>query len=190
MKATLAAAMFAAALLAGGAARAQAPPAQTPPATPAAASRIAFVDLQRVLVRSQAGVAAREQLEREKAQMEKEISNRQQEIDKLREDLEKKGSLLNPEARREREEALERKRRDGARITDDFRRDLARKEQQLLLRLQQDLVGVIEKLGKQKGYYMIVERRGAGVLYSAPEADLTDEIIRAYDQESGAKGKK
>lgn len=185
MKATLAAAMFAAALLAGGAARAQAPPA-----TPAANSRIAFVDLQRVLVRSQAGVAAREQLEREKAQMEKEISNRQQEIDKLREDLEKKGSLLTAEARREREEALERKRRDGARVTDDFRRDLARKEQQLLVRLQQDLVGVIEKLGKQKGYYMIVERRGAGVLYSAPEADLTDEIIRAYDQESGAKGKK
>jgi outer membrane protein len=185
MKATLVAAMFVAALLAGGAARAQAPPA-----TPAAASRIAFVDLQRVLVRSQAGVAAREQLEREKAQMEKEISNRQQEIDKLREDLEKKGSLLTAEARREREEALERKRRDGARVTDDFRRDLARKEQQLLVRLQQDLVGVIEKLGKQKGYYMIVERRGAGVLYAAPEADLTDEIIRAYDQESGAKGKK
>lgn len=191
MKATLVlAAMFVAALLAGDAARAQAPPGQAPPATPTPTSRIAFVDLQRVLVRSQAGVAAREQLEREKAQMEKEIGTRQQEIDKLREDLEKKGSLLTVEVRREREEALERKRRDGARITDDFRRDLARKEQQLLVRLQQDLVGVIEKLGKQKGYYLIVERRGAGVLYSAPEADLTDEIIRAYDQESGTKGKK
>jgi outer membrane protein len=185
MKAILAGTMVVAALLVGGAARAQAPPA-----TPNATARIAFVDLQRVLVRSQAGVAAREQLEKEKAQMEREISTRQQEIDKLREDLEKKGSLLTAEARREREEALERKRRDGARLTDDFRRDLARKEQQVLVRLQQDLVGVIERLGKQKGYYMIVERRGAGVLYAAAEADLTDDVIRAYDQESGAKGKK
>jgi len=37
---------------------------------------------------------------------------------------------------------------------------------------------------------LIVERRGATVLYAAPEADLTDEVIRAYDQEAGAKGKK
>jgi hypothetical protein len=28
------------------------------------------------------------------------------------------------------------------------------------------------------------------VLYASPDADLTDEIIRAYDQEAGAKGKK
>jgi outer membrane protein len=185
MKATLAATMVLAALLASGAALAQAPPA-----APAAGPRIAFVDLQRVLIRSQAGVAAREQLEKEKAQMEREISARQQEIDKLREDLEKKGSLLTAEVRREREEALERKRRDGARLTDDFRRDLARKEQQVLARLQQDLVGVIEKVGKQKGYFMIVERRGAVVLYASPDADLTDEVIRAYDQESAPKGKK
>jgi outer membrane protein len=185
MKATLAATMVLAALLASGVALAQAPPA-----APAAGPRIAFVDLQRVLIRSQAGVAAREQLEKEKAQMEREISARQQEIDKLREDLEKKGSLLTAEVRREREEALERKRRDGARLTDDFRRDLARKEQQVLARLQQDLVGVIEKVGKQKGYFMIVERRGAVVLYASPDADLTDEVIRAYDQESAPKGKK
>jgi Skp family chaperone for outer membrane proteins len=60
----------------------------------------------------------------------------------------------------------------------------------VLARLQQDLVGVIEKVGKQKGYFMIVERRGAVVLYASPDADLTDEVIRAYDQESGPKGKK
>jgi outer membrane protein len=148
------------------------------------------VDLQRVLVRSQPGVAARAQLEREKAQMQREMDSKKQEVDKLREDLEKKGSLLTADTRREREETLERKRRDTARLADDFQRDLARKEQQALFRLQQDLVGVIERLGKQRGYYMILERRGAVVLYAAPDADLTDEVIRAYDEEAAAKGKK
>jgi hypothetical protein len=37
---------------------------------------------------------------------------------------------------------------------------------------------------------MIVEKRGAGVIYAATEADLTDEVIRAYDREAGSKGKK
>ncbi len=171
-------------LLFGDAVRAQAP-------SPASAAlRVGYVDFQRVLVRSQAGVAAREQLERDKAQMQRDMDVRRQEIDKLREELDKKGSLLTGEARREKEDTIERKRRDAARLADDYQRDLARKEQQVLVRLQQDLVGVIERLGKQKGYYMIVERRGAVVLYAAPEADLTEEVIRLYDQESAPKGKK
>lgn len=182
MRASLAAISILAALLTGGAALAQAPTAPPP--------RIGYVDLQRVLVRSQPGVAARAQLEREKAQMQREMDSKKQEVDKLREDLEKKGSLLTADTRREREETLERKRRDTARLADDFQRDLARKEQQALFRLQQDLVGVIERLGKQRGYYMILERRGAVVLYAAPDADLTDEVIRAYDQEAATKGKK
>lgn len=157
---------------------------------PAPAVKIGYVDLQRVIIRSQAGVAAREQLEREKAQMQRDLDARRQEIDKLREELEKKGTLLTAEARREKEDLLERKRRDVARLADDYQRDLVRKEQQLLARVQQELAGVIERVGKQRGYYLIVERRGAGVLYSVPEADLTEEVIRAYDQESAAKGRK
>jgi hypothetical protein len=34
---------------------------------------------------------------------------------------------------------------------------------------------------------MIVEKRGASVLYASTDADLTDEIIRAYDQAAPAK---
>ena len=49
--------------------------------------------------------------------------------------------------------------------------------------------GVVQKIGKDKGYTLIVERRGAAVVYGASEADLTDEIVRAYDEEA-KKGKK
>jgi outer membrane protein len=53
----------------------------------------------------------------------------------------------------------------------------------------QEVGGVIERVGKEKNYYMIVEKRNAGVLYATTEADLTDEIIRAYDREAGSKKK-
>jgi outer membrane protein len=165
-------------LLAGSDAGAQAP------------SRIGYIDLARVLARSAAGVAAREQLEREKATMQKEMDGKRVELDKLRDELEKKGSLMTADARRDREEAMERKRRDATRLADDFQRELGRKEQVLAQKVLQDITGVIERVGKQKGYYLVLERRGAGVLFSAPEADLTDEIIKVYDQETAAKGKK
>src|SRR5262245_45229908 len=164
---------------------------QPAPAAPASSVRIAYIDVQRVLARSSAGVAAREQLEREKAVMQKEMDGKRVELEKMRDELEKKGPLMTAEARREKQEGFERKRRDAARMMDDYQKELEKKEQALLQRVLQELSSVIERVGKEKGYYMIVEKRGASVLYAAAEADLTDEVIRAYDQQAGNnKGKK
>jgi outer membrane protein len=152
-------------------------------------TKIGVVDVQRVLARSAAGVAAREQLEREKSVMQKEIDTRRQELEKLKEELDKRGALMTADARREKQEVFDRKRRDAARIVDDFQKELEKKEQGLLSRVLQDVSGVIERIGKQRNYYMIVEKRGASVIYAATEADVTDEIIRAYDQEAAARKK-
>jgi outer membrane protein len=162
-------------------ARAQAP---VPPVTGGSLHRIAYIDVQRVLARSAAGVAAREQLERDKATMQKEMDSKRVELEKLREEIEKKGALLTPDARRERQEQFERKRRDAARLADDFQKELERKESALLQKVLQEVSGIIERVGKEKNYYMIVEKRGAGVIYAAPDADLTDEVIRAFDQQA------
>lgn len=171
-------------IVAGGvwmaAAQAPAPPPQ----------KIGFIDVQRVLARSQAGVAAREQLEREKAAMQKEMDTRRVDMEKLREDIEKKGPLMTAEVRREKTEQFERKRRDAARLADDFQKDLEKKEAALLQRVLSDLASIIERVGKQKGYWLVVERSRGGVLYATSEADLTDEIIRAYDQDVQTKGPK
>ena len=160
--------------------------AQAPGPAPAAGplNRIAYIDVQRVLARSAAGVAAREQLEREKATMQKEMDGRRVELEKLREEIEKKGALLTPDARRERQEQFERKRRDAARLADDFQKELEKKESVLLQKVLQEVSGIIERVGKEKNYYMIVEKRGAGVIFASAEADLTDEVIRAYDQQA------
>jgi outer membrane protein len=53
-----------------------------------------------------------------------------------------------------------------------------------------DLSTVIERVGKSKGYWLVVERSRGGVLYAANEADLTDEVIRTYDQDVQSKGSK
>jgi outer membrane protein len=160
------------------------PPAPGPSASPA---RIAYIDVQRVLARSSAGVAAREQLEREKAAMQREMDGKRQDLEKLRDELEKKGPLMAADTRREKQELFERKRRDAARQMDDFQKELEKKEQTLLQRVLQELSGVIERVGKERGYYLVVEKRGASILYASPEADLTDEVIRAYDQQAPGK---
>lgn len=160
------------------------------PATAAAQSaKIVVVDVARILAKSQAGVAAREQLEREKATMQKEIDTRRKELEGLKDELDKKGPLMTSDARSQKQDAFDRKRRDAARLVDDFQKELEKKEQGLLQKVLQDISGIIEKLGKDRKYYMIMEKRGAAVVFASPDSDITDDIIKAYDQES-VKGKR
>lgn len=159
--------------------------AQTPaPIACGGSQKIAYIDVQRVLARSAAGVAAREQLEREKATMQREMDAKRVELEKLREELEKKGALLTADTRRDKQEQFERKRRDAARLADDFQKELEKKESVLLQKVLQEISGVIDRIGKDRGCYLVVEKRGAGVIFAAAEADLTDDIIRAYDQQA------
>ncbi|HEY3099258.1 MAG TPA: OmpH family outer membrane protein [Methylomirabilota bacterium] len=185
-------AVAAIAVLVSGTAAQQPAPAPAPAAAPAPATmttKIGYIDVQRVLARSAAGVAAREQLEKERATIQKDMDGRRLELEKLRDEIEKKGPLMSADARREKQEQFDRKRRDAARAADDYQKELEKKEGQLLQKVLQEVGGVIEKVGKEKNYYMIVEKRNAGVLYAATDADLTDEIIRAYDRDAGGKKK-
>jgi outer membrane protein len=116
--------------------------------------------------------------------MQKEMDNKRNELEKLREELEKKGALLTADARRDKQEQFERKRRDAARLADDFQKELEKKESVLLQKVLQEVSGVIDRIGKDRGCYLVMEKRGAGVIYAAAEADLTDDIIRAYDQQA------
>ena len=153
--------------------------AQAPPAV-----RIGYVDLQRILARSQAGVQAREQLEKEKAGMQKQLDGHKVELDKLRDELEKKGQLLSADARRDKQDQMERKLRDAQRLAGDLEKELQKKEQNMGAKILRELEGIFTRVGKEKGYGVILERRQAGVVYGAPEADVTEEVIKAFDDET------
>src|SRR5258706_2809277 len=69
--------------------------------TPAAGSngRVAIVDVQRILARSVAGAAAREQLQKDKAAMQRPLDRQKTELEKMRDEPGEKGQPLSVEAR-------------------------------------------------------------------------------------------
>jgi len=160
-----------------------------PSAQTANSTRIGFVDIQKVLARSAAGMAAREQLEKEKAVMQKQVDSQRADLEALRDEIEKKGQLLSADARREKQELLERKVRDARRLVDDLQATLQKKEEAMLGKVLQDLGGLIQRVSKEKGYMLVFERQRSSILYAAAESDLTEDVIRAYDDET-KKGKK
>ena len=100
------------------------------------------------------------------------------------------GETIPAEARREKQDQLERKVRDARRLVDDLQATLQKKEEALLAKVLQDVSGLVQKIGKDKGYSIVLERQRSSILYAGPESDLTDDVIRAYDDETKKAAKK
>lgn len=143
--------------------------------------KIGFVDLQQVISQSKRGQAARAEVAAEASRKQKEVDAREEEIKKLEAELQKHSAILSDQARKEKEELIRQKLRDLRRTAEDFNRDLAKREGELVNELLKEISAVVQEYGKEKGYMLILERQQAGVLYSGQGVDLTQEIIQRFD---------
>lgn len=149
--------------------------------------RLGFVDLQTVITQSKEGQTAMNTVKAEAAEKQKEIGAKEAEIKQMDADLQKQASALSEAARKDREEEIRRKLRDLKRVTEDFNRDLAKREGDMVNDLLKDLTTVIRDYGKEKGFTLIVEKGQSGVIYGNDAADLTKEILERYNARRSKK---
>src|SRR5215471_15744154 len=148
--------------------------------------RIGYVDLQKALNESEAGKKAKETFKGEVDRLEQSLERRKQEVEKLKEELEKKGLLLKEEERDSLERDYRQKLRDFERMYKDSQQELEIKDREMTGRILEDLRQVIQGMGEQGNYTVILEGNNTVVLYGSKAIDLTDTVIRTYN----AKGTK
>jgi outer membrane protein len=149
--------------------------------------KLGFVDMQAVIAQSKEGLAARNKVAAEAAEKQKEISAKEAEIKQMDADLQKQSPILSDAAKKEKEEEIRRRLRDLKRLTEDFNRDLAKREAELVNDLLRDVTAVIRDYGKEKGYSLILEKGQGGVIYGSDPADLTKDILERYNARSSKK---
>jgi outer membrane protein len=144
--------------------------------------KIGYVDLQRALNESEAGKKAKDSFKSEVDRMEQSLERRKSEVEKLKDELEKKGLLLREEERDTLERDYRQKLRDFQRLYDDSQQELKIKDRDLTGRILEELRQVIQEMGEQGSYTVILEGNNTVVLYGAKTIDLTDTVIRTYNQ--------
>jgi len=154
---------------------------QTPP------FKIAYVDLQKVMVESEKGKEARKNLSDEFEKRKKEISQGQEELQKMKDALEKQTATITPEARADKEKQYQVKLKDYQRVGDDYSAELRQKDQELTQRILKELEEVVKGMGESEKYTLIVEKNHAGILYATPAIDITDKVISLYNQSAKKK---
>lgn len=154
----------------------------TAASTSAQQIKIGFVDLQRALNESSAGKKAKEEFKKQVERLQVDLKSQKQRIEALKEQLEKKAMVMKDEERRNLEKDYQKKLRDFELAYKDSQSELQMKDNELTASLLKELQAVIEQYGKNGNYTIILEQASSSVLYGAPEIDLTDQIIEAYNR--------
>ena len=151
--------------------------------------KIGYVDLVKALNESESGKKAKTDLEFLIKTKQTTIDEKGKAIEKTKADLEKQASVLSPDARKAKEEDMERLLRDYQRLVADSQNEVKKKESELTGDILKDLRGIVQKIGEEEGYTLILESAEGQILYAKKEADLTEIVMKRYN-ESKAKSKK
>jgi len=143
-------------------------------------SKIGIIDLQRVLNECEAGKKAKTNLEALIKSKESAIEEKSKEIEKLKNELQQQASALSAEAKKNKEDELEKLLRDYQRTVQDSQAEVKKKEGELTETIIKGVHEIVERIGKEEGYIIIIERSLA--LYANQDLDITDRIIKEYNK--------
>jgi outer membrane protein len=141
--------------------------------------KIAYVDIQRALNECSAGKRARANIRTQAERAQAKLQREQSEAQALKDELDKKGMLMPPDQRQNLEDELGRKMRTFQDDVKDERDELHQKDNEATAAIVRDLATVVRQLGEKNGYTVVMEK--GGLLWGIPSADITDQVIRAYD---------
>ncbi|MFC1851107.1 OmpH family outer membrane protein [candidate division CSSED10-310 bacterium] len=147
-----------------------------------AASKMGYVDIQKVIFKSESGKQAINAVKSFQEKRQDEISRAEQELNQLEKDLSKQILALTDAAKSIKEEDIRKKKLRLKRLLEDSEYELAKRKKGAIEEVNKKIVLLIRDIGKNEGYSIILEVTGGNVIYANPALDLTDRIIAEFDK--------
>jgi len=146
----------------------------------AAESRIGFVDIQKAVIGTKEWKKNFEIFKKDFAKEKKKIKARENRIKKMLEDLNKQSMVLDPELKKKKEDKFRKEKVAFERYVQDQNAEFSKSEKEITQKILLKMMKVIQKLGKEKKYTMILEEKA--VFYHDRGNDLTTLAIKTYDR--------
>ena len=152
--------------------------------------KIGHVDMNKALNESESGKKAKSDLEFLIKSKQTSLDEKGKAIEKAKADFDKQASVLSADAKKSKEEELERMLREYQRLVADSQSEVKKKEGDLTGDILKEIRVVIQKIGQEEGYTMILEGSSdTFILYSQKDSDLTDRVLKKYNDDK-TKAKK
>jgi outer membrane protein len=149
----------------------------------AAESKVGYVDVQKAIQSTAAGKKAKDQLDGEFKKRKESLDKRKADIEKMGQDLEKKRSVLSEEVLNKKQQELGEEMKKFQQTVAENQMEIQKKEKDLVDPILEKMKKVIEKVAEKKGYTIVLERTAQNVLFAQKDADLTEDVVSAYEKE-------
>lgn len=145
-------------------------------------AKIGVVDLQRILAISSYGKSAQAEVNKKGEELMGSLKQKEGELQELKNKLEREALVMSQEKREENEREFRIKLNDLKALEKKYKKELAELNQKLVIKIQKDVVGIVQDIGKKEGYLLIIETREAGVMYMPSSIDISDRVAQLYNE--------
>jgi outer membrane protein len=181
--------LLASGLVLSATAQTPAAPAETAPAaaTPAGPAKIAVIAWELAVAQTNEGRRDFADLQKKYAPKEAALKTLNDEIESLTKQLQDQGPTLSDVERANRSKAIDDKKKQLDRETEDLRNDGQQDMQDLFSSLQAKVYDVMQSYVEQQGFTLVLDisQQQSPVLFASATTNITKQVIDAYNVKSG-----
>lgn len=150
----------------------------------AAPSKVAIIHVQNAILTTKDGQKAQGDLQSKFNPKRSQLEKKQSDIAALQDQLKKGSATMSQDAKDKALRDIDSGQKSLQRDNEDFEADVQQEEGKIMNTLGQQMMEVIVKYATQNGYAMVVDVSNPQnpVLWADPAVDITNEIIKLYDQ--------
>jgi len=144
-----------------------------------AETKIGVINPDEVILKTIRGKQVKQKLEKLAKKLQQQTTKKENEIKKLEKDL--VSPALNAETRDRKSVELQNKKTNLKRFAEDSRKEWQLQYRKEMMKLTNEIMPIIKKIGKSKNYTLIFDYKNSGISYFDNTIDITNEVIRDYD---------
>lgn len=152
------------------------------------AVKIGVIDFEKIMKESSAGKMNQQVLNSKGTEFKNKLEKEKQTLDAIGQSFEKEALVLSDEKKLERERDFRNQIEDFKIMQQNYANELKNLEIKMINDMQKAVFDIANELGKREKYTLIIEKKNAGVIYTAAQVDITDAVINKYNATT-AKGK-
>jgi len=177
---TLTAALAAVCVLSTGAVWAQAPAA----AGSSASSKVGVISIRQAIVTTAEGKVASAELQSQFASRQNEIENLNKQISDLQARLQAGANKLSQEEEARLRQQGQRLAQRLDRMNTEYQEDVNAAQADVIDRIGRKMVDVLDRYARENGYAVVLDSsaQSTPILYASTQIDVTQDIVRLYDQ--------
>ncbi len=143
--------------------------------------KIAIIDVQKIITESRTGKTALAGLETFSKAEQAKLQAQSEEIKQLRDRISQGSLSLAQEALAELQQEMEAKTTTLRRSSEDANQRVEKKQQDTLRGIEAKVMPVIQQVGRDEGYTMILRKFESGLIFASERIDITARVIELLD---------